>query len=44
LRIAQRHLAVAANGDLHPLGGLAAHTDDGGAVKLLHEIPWLIDA
>src|ERR1035437_4204037 len=34
--VAQGHLAIAANGHLHALGGLAAHADDGRAVKLFH--------
>jgi hypothetical protein len=34
--MAQRDLAVAANGDLHALRRLASDADDGGAVKLFH--------
>ena len=34
--VAQRHLPVAANGHLHPVGRLAPDTKNGGAVKLFH--------
>jgi hypothetical protein len=41
--IAQRDLAVAANGDLVAVRRLAPHADDGGSVKLFHVVPsWVL--
>jgi hypothetical protein len=34
--IAQCDLTITADGDLHALGSLAAHAQNGGAVKLFH--------
>jgi hypothetical protein len=35
--VAERYLAVAADGDLRSVGRVTPHADDGGAVKLFHE-------